>query len=83
MYPILRREASGGDFETLIQRSSWGVKHELTAVKPEHVRLLVQLLAIGQQGDQTAADGLSRILPTCTRPTTEESSAAQIQNIPP
>ncbi len=28
MYPILRREVSGGDFETVILRSPWGVNHE-------------------------------------------------------
>jgi len=46
--PIFRREVCGGDFETVIQRSQWGVNHGLPGIAPDQVRLVVQVEAIRQ-----------------------------------
>ena len=46
--PLLRREACGGDFETTIKRSQWGMRWGLDAGIPDEVRLLVQVEAIKQ-----------------------------------
>jgi polyisoprenoid-binding protein YceI len=46
--PIFKREVCGGDFESVIQRSLWGVDHGLPALAPDNVRLLVQVEAIKQ-----------------------------------
>jgi len=46
--PMFKREVCGGDFETVIQRSQWGVNYGLPAVAPDDVRLLVQVEAIKQ-----------------------------------
>jgi len=46
--PIFRREVCGGDFETVIQRSRWGVNHGLPGIAPDQVRLVVQVEAIRQ-----------------------------------
>ncbi|HWP18409.1 MAG TPA: YceI family protein [Burkholderiaceae bacterium] len=48
VHPMLKREACGGDFETTIQRSQWGMNYGLPAVSPDHVRLLVQIEAVKQ-----------------------------------
>ncbi|RZJ06794.1 MAG: polyisoprenoid-binding protein [Rubrivivax sp.] len=44
----LKREVCGGDFETTIQRSQWGISYALPAVTPDNIRLLVQVEAIKQ-----------------------------------
>ena len=44
--PLLRRETCGGDFETTIKRSQWGMRWGLDAGIPDEVRLLVQVEAI-------------------------------------
>ena len=46
--PLLRRETCGGDFETTIKRSQWGLRYGLDAGIPDEVRLLVQVEAIKQ-----------------------------------
>jgi polyisoprenoid-binding protein YceI len=45
--PMLKREVCGGDFETVIQRSQWGLA-ALPNVAPDNVRLLVQVEAVKQ-----------------------------------
>ena len=46
--PLIKREVCGGDFETTIQRSQWGVNYGLPAVAPDNVRLVVQVEAVKQ-----------------------------------
>jgi polyisoprenoid-binding protein YceI len=46
--PMFKREVCGGDFETVIRRSQWGVNYGLPAVAPDDVRLLVQVEAVKQ-----------------------------------
>jgi polyisoprenoid-binding protein YceI len=46
--PLLKREVCGGDFETTIQRSQWGVNYGLNFGFPDDVKLLVQVEAIKQ-----------------------------------
>jgi polyisoprenoid-binding protein YceI len=46
--PMLKREVCGGDFETTIQRSQWGVNYGLSVGIPDAVRLLIQVEAIRQ-----------------------------------
>ena len=46
--PLFRREVCGGDFETVIQRSQWGLTYGLPAIAPDDVRLLVQVEAVKQ-----------------------------------
>ena len=46
--PILKREVCGGDFETTLLRSQWGMTYGMPAVLPDAVRLLVQVEAIKQ-----------------------------------
>lgn len=46
-HPQLKREVCGGDFETTIQRSQWGMDYGLPGI-PDQVRLLVQVEAIRQ-----------------------------------
>jgi polyisoprenoid-binding protein YceI len=48
MSPMLKREVCGGDFETTIQRSQWGVDYGLKMGMQDNVRLLVQVEAIKQ-----------------------------------
>jgi polyisoprenoid-binding protein YceI len=45
--PRLKREVCGGDFETTIQRSQWGMSYGLPGI-PDTVRLLIQAEAIKQ-----------------------------------
>lgn len=45
--PMLKREVCGGDFETTLQRSQWGMSWGLPGV-PDSVRLLVQIEAVRQ-----------------------------------
>jgi polyisoprenoid-binding protein YceI len=46
--PMLKREVCGGDFETTITRSQWGVSYGLSFGLPDSVRLLIQVEAIKQ-----------------------------------
>ena len=46
--PMFKREVCGGDFETTIQRSQWGMAWGLERGAPDDVRLLVQVEAIKQ-----------------------------------
>ena len=45
--PMLKREVCGGDFETTIKRSEFGVKYGLPGI-PDDVRLLIQIEAAKQ-----------------------------------
>jgi polyisoprenoid-binding protein YceI len=47
-HPMLKREVCGGDFETTIQRSQWGMDYGLKMGIPDSVRLLVQIEAVKQ-----------------------------------
>jgi polyisoprenoid-binding protein YceI len=46
--PLLRREVCGGDFQTTIKRSQWGMNWGLDMGVPDDVRLLIQVEAIKQ-----------------------------------
>jgi polyisoprenoid-binding protein YceI len=46
--PMLKREVCGGDFETTIQRSQWGINWGLNFGFVDTVHLLVQIEAIKQ-----------------------------------
>jgi polyisoprenoid-binding protein YceI len=46
--PIFKREVCGGDFETTLTRSQFGINYGLPAVAPDNVRLLIQVEAIKQ-----------------------------------
>jgi len=46
--PMLRREVCGGDFESTIKRSQWGMTWGLESGVPDEVRLLIQVEAIRQ-----------------------------------
>ena len=46
--PMLRRETCGGDFETTLKRSQWGMNWGLESGIPDEVRLLIQVEAIQQ-----------------------------------
>ena len=48
MNPMFKREVCGGDFETTLQRSLWGITDGLPSDAPDNVRLLVQVEAIRQ-----------------------------------
>lgn len=45
--PRLKREVCGGDFETTIARSQWGMTYGLPGI-PDNVRLVIQVEAIKQ-----------------------------------
>lgn len=45
--PMLKREVCGGDFETTIQRSQWGMAYGLPGI-PDNVRLVIQVEAVKQ-----------------------------------
>ena len=45
---MLKREVCGGDFETTIKRSQWGMNWGLNVGIPDDVRLLIQVEAIKQ-----------------------------------
>ena len=40
--PMLKREVCGGDFETTIKRSQWGMAYGLPGI-PDNIRLLIQI----------------------------------------
>ncbi len=44
--PLLKREVCGGDFETTIQRSQWGMAWGINMGIPDTVRLTVQVEAV-------------------------------------
>lgn len=46
--PQLKRQICGGDFETTIQRSQWGIDYGLQYGIPDDIRLLVQVEAVKQ-----------------------------------
>jgi polyisoprenoid-binding protein YceI len=46
--PIFKREVCGGDFETTIVRSQWGMAYGLNFGVPDSIRLLVQVEAVKQ-----------------------------------
>ncbi len=46
---MLKREVCGGDFETVIQRSQWGMNYGSNFGFADNVRLVVQVEAIKQQ----------------------------------
>ncbi|MBV8037373.1 YceI family protein [Roseateles sp.] len=46
--PMLKREVCGGDFETTLQRSQFGITYA-APVTPDNIRLLIQVEAIKQQ----------------------------------
>jgi len=45
--PMLKREVCGGDFETTLQRSQFGVTYGLPGI-PDNIRLLIQIEAVKQ-----------------------------------
>ena len=45
---LLKREVCGGDFETTIARSQWGMNYGLNFGLPDNVRLLIQIEAVKQ-----------------------------------
>lgn len=48
MSPMLKREVCGGDFETTIQRSLWGMNYGIANGMPDNTRLVIQVEAIKQ-----------------------------------
>ena len=46
--PMLKREVCGGDFETTIARSSYGMPYGLNFGLPDNIRLLIQIEAVKQ-----------------------------------
>ena len=46
--PLLKREVCGGDFETTIKRSQWGMNWGLNMGVADDVRLLIQVEAVKQ-----------------------------------
>jgi len=47
--PLLKREVCGGDFETTIARSHWGMNYGIDRGLPDDIHLLIQVEAIKQQ----------------------------------
>ena len=45
--PFVKREVCGGDFETTIQRSAYGMTYGLPGI-PDNIRLLIQIEAVKQ-----------------------------------
>jgi len=46
--PMLKREVCGGDFETTLTRSQWGMNYGLNFGIPDSIRLLIQIEAVKQ-----------------------------------
>ncbi len=46
--PMLKREVCGGDFETTIARSQWGMTYGVANGIPDNIRLLIQVEAVKQ-----------------------------------
>jgi polyisoprenoid-binding protein YceI len=47
-HPMLKREVCGGDFETTIMRSQWGMNWGIDFGIPDKVKLLIQVEAVKQ-----------------------------------
>ncbi len=47
-HPMLKREVCGGDFETTIDRSAYGINYGLQYGFPKEVRIVVQVEAVKQ-----------------------------------
>jgi len=47
-HPMLKRQVCGGDFETTIARSQWGMAYGVANGLPDNIRLLVQVEAVKQ-----------------------------------
>lgn len=47
-HPYIKREVCGGDFETTIQRSRWGMDYGVAKGLPDDIRLVIQIEAIKQ-----------------------------------
>jgi polyisoprenoid-binding protein YceI len=47
-HPMLKREVCGGDFETTLKRSQWGVNWGLNMGVPDDTRVVIQVEAIKQ-----------------------------------
>jgi polyisoprenoid-binding protein YceI len=47
-HPMLKKEVCGGDFETTIDRTQWGVDYGLAWGFPKNVRLVIQVEAVKQ-----------------------------------
>ena len=45
---MLKREVCGGDFETTIQRSQWGITYGLDYGIPDSVRIVIQAEGVKQ-----------------------------------
>jgi polyisoprenoid-binding protein YceI len=48
MSPMIKREVCGGDFETTIDRTQWGMNYGVVWGFPKNVRLVVQVEAVKQ-----------------------------------
>ena len=46
--PLLKREVCGGDFETTIARTQWGMSYGLQYGLPDSIHLLIQVEAVKQ-----------------------------------
>lgn len=46
--PMFKREVCGGDFETTIARSQWGMNYGINFGIPDNINLLVQIEAVKQ-----------------------------------
>ena len=46
--PMLKREVCGGDFETTIDRTQWGIDYGLAWGFPKEVKLIIQVEAVRQ-----------------------------------
>ena len=46
--PVLKREVCGGDFETTLVRSTYGMPYGLNFGLPDNIRLLIQIEAVKQ-----------------------------------
>jgi polyisoprenoid-binding protein YceI len=47
-HPMLKREVCGGDFETTIARSQWGMSYGVANGLPDNIHLLIQVEAVKQ-----------------------------------
>jgi polyisoprenoid-binding protein YceI len=48
MSPMIKRQVCGGDFETTIARTQWGMNYGVPGI-PDNIRLVIQIEAIKQQ----------------------------------
>ena len=48
MSPLLKREVCGGDFETTLTRSQFGMAYGLNYGLPDNIRMLIQIEAVKQ-----------------------------------